>query len=268
MTRDRIILIAFTTLCLRGFSQTPDALPAKVSHAEPVYFDLIRDLGARKGERELNIGVGMTSARSYTAHTYLVEYEFAPLNRLGMEIELPLAFYSPVSKENRQRLHEHSGIEGIKTAVQYSFFVSAKMQTTMAAGYIFELEQGSNLLQRRGSLHNPFVIIAKKWGSQFHSLIYAGPSFERDAELKNQKSAWLINANVHYTLPGTRNFVGIETNERIEHHHLEMIIRPQVKMALTSTTSLGLALGIPAGIHETHLDFLLRWVYEPRKKVK
>ncbi|MBT1696952.1 phosphoribosylformylglycinamidine synthase [Fulvivirgaceae bacterium PWU4] len=268
MTQYRIILIALTTLCLRGFSQTPDALPAKVSHAEPIYFDLIRDLGARKGERELNIGIGMTSTRSYTAHTYLVEYEFAPLNRLGLEIELPLAFYSPVSKENAAGLHAHSGIEGIKTAVQYSFFVSEKLQTTMAAGYIFESKQGPNLLRRRGGLHNPFMIIAKKWGSQFHSLIYAGPSFERDTEYKRQKTSWLVNANVHYTLPGTRNFVGIETNEKIDHHHFEMIVRPQVKMALSATTSLGLALGIPAGVHDTHLDFLLRWVYEARKKVK
>ena len=32
-----------------------EALPAKVFHAEPLYIDLIRDLGARKGERENDI---------------------------------------------------------------------------------------------------------------------------------------------------------------------------------------------------------------------
>lgn len=32
----------------------------KVLHAEPLYIDLIRDLGARKGEREWNVGLGMT----------------------------------------------------------------------------------------------------------------------------------------------------------------------------------------------------------------
>ena len=30
--------------------------PAKISHAEPLYLDLVRDLGARKGEREWNVG--------------------------------------------------------------------------------------------------------------------------------------------------------------------------------------------------------------------
>ncbi|HAI17051.1 MAG TPA: phosphoribosylformylglycinamidine synthase, partial [Xanthomarina gelatinilytica] len=31
--------------------------PLKILHAEPLYIDLIRDLGARKGEKEWNIGL-------------------------------------------------------------------------------------------------------------------------------------------------------------------------------------------------------------------
>ena len=34
--------------------------PDKILHAEPLYIDLIRDLGARKGEKEWNIGFGLT----------------------------------------------------------------------------------------------------------------------------------------------------------------------------------------------------------------
>ena len=33
--------------------------PLKIEHAEPLFIDLIRDLGARKGEREWNVGMGM-----------------------------------------------------------------------------------------------------------------------------------------------------------------------------------------------------------------
>jgi hypothetical protein len=36
------------------------AHPYKVLHAEPLYIDLIRDLGARKGEKEWNVGMGLT----------------------------------------------------------------------------------------------------------------------------------------------------------------------------------------------------------------
>lgn len=40
--------------------------PAKVLHAEPLYIDLIRDLGARKGEKEWNIGLGLTDNNDLT----------------------------------------------------------------------------------------------------------------------------------------------------------------------------------------------------------
>ena len=57
--------------------------PDKVLHAEPLYIDLIRDLGARKGEREWNVGFGLTDNNKYDLYTTLIEYEFAPINRLG-----------------------------------------------------------------------------------------------------------------------------------------------------------------------------------------
>ncbi len=49
--------------------------PHKVLHAEPLYIDLIRDLGARKGEKEWNIGLGLTDNNLYDQYTALVEYE-------------------------------------------------------------------------------------------------------------------------------------------------------------------------------------------------
>lgn len=52
--------------------------PDKVLHAEPLYIDLIRDLGARKGEKEWNVGLGITDNNSYDEYTALVEYEWAP----------------------------------------------------------------------------------------------------------------------------------------------------------------------------------------------
>src|SRR5690606_32307540 len=60
--------------------------PTKVLHAEPLYIDLIRDLGARKGEKEWNLGLGITDKNKYDEYLALVEYEWAPLNRLGLEV--------------------------------------------------------------------------------------------------------------------------------------------------------------------------------------
>lgn len=69
----------------------------KVLHAEPLYIDLIRDLGARKGEKEWNVGLGLTDNQSFDEYLALVEYEWAPIDRLGLEVELPFSFFYPVN---------------------------------------------------------------------------------------------------------------------------------------------------------------------------
>ncbi len=66
--------------------------PIKVLHAEPLFIDLIRDLGARKGEKEWNVGLGLTDNLKFDSYEALVEYEWAPIDRLGFEVELPLHF--------------------------------------------------------------------------------------------------------------------------------------------------------------------------------
>jgi hypothetical protein len=259
-----LLSILFIATSYNAFSQADIVtLPSKVSHAEPVFFDLIRDLGARKGERELNIGIGMVSTDAYPIQSYLVEYEFAPINRLGVEIELPFSFHH--IPENEDPAQTDTGLEGIKAAFQYSLYVSEKHQTTMAIGYIYEMHGKSfNMLQYSGSTHNPFFIIAKRWG-RLHTLLYTGPSFE--SERQHHLQSLLVNTNIDYVLPGTKNFIGIELNKEITNEHVAMIIRPQVKMALSNQMALGLAIGIPACNTAEKLDFLLRWIYEPRKKL-
>lgn len=251
-----------------AFSQSETkSLPAKVSHAEPIYFDLIRDLGARKGEKELNVGMGMARMENYTIHSYLVEYEFAPLNRVGLELEVPFAFHTTSNLEKDSPSHGDDGIEGIKAAIQYSFFVSEKFKSTMAIGYIFETRRkGFDVLHTTGSIHNPFFIVAKKWGNQLHTLFYTGPSYEHKRENSGIDVAWLLNTGVHYILPGTKNFIGVEVNQEVFDQRVETMVRPQLKLTLSKRSYLGLAVGLRVGENERDMDFLFRWIYEPGKK--
>ena len=80
------------------------------------------------------------------------------------------------------------------------------------------------------------------------------------------KTAALINASIHYVLPGTKNFLGVEINDELEYHNNNMIVRPQFKMTLSPASSVGLALGISTHNKDEPLDFLIRWIYELRKK--
>ena len=140
--------------------------PDKVLHAEPLYIDLIRDLGARKGEKEWNLGFGMTDKRKFDSYEALIEYEWAPINRLGFEVELPFTIYSGINGTPKDSIPSNS-LNSIKLATQWSFFVNEKIATSMAIGYIneFELSDFRNFGQPliKGNVYNPFFVVAKRW---------------------------------------------------------------------------------------------------------
>ncbi|MDL5048826.1 HAEPLYID family protein [Oscillatoria amoena NRMC-F 0135] len=165
----------------------------KVLHAEPLYIDLIRDLGARKGEREWNFGMGIKDNVKFDTYEALIEYEFAPVDRLGLEVELPFTIVAAQNGVEADSVPS-SSLESLKLAAQWSFWVSDKYNTSMALGYIHEFELSSfrefgNPLFN-GNSYNPFFIVAKRFGNNYHALIYTGPVFERNSGTKKLAPAF------------------------------------------------------------------------------
>jgi hypothetical protein len=239
--------------------------PDKVLHAEPLFIDLIRDLGARKGEREWNVGVGLTDNFAYDSNELLVEYEWAPLNRLGLEVEVPVTFYS--GRQNDVQRPKHR-LNGLKTAFQYSFYVSEKNQTSMAFGYINEvLFNNFNALGRKlvtGNGYSPFLVAARRWGSNIHSLIYTGPIWEQEYGREGHTEfSYQFNTSFHYMIPGTRNFVGLETNKMWRRHDFDLTFRPQMRVSLADNLMVGIVGGIPIRRENERLSSFLRLIYEP-----
>ena len=254
-----------------GYAQTDSLaakrLPLKISHAEPVYTDLIRDLGARKGEKEINVGWEMNDHSRYIEHSGFVEYEFSPLNRLGLEVEVPFNYY------NAERIHTgeelpNEKIEGLKFAVQYTFLVSGKHRMSMAAGTIYELGLHSfktisaSRKIMKGNELNPFLIVAKRWGRQFHSLLYTGPVFHRHFEERRSLATLQTNVSVHYQLPHSAHLLGVEVNHEWAPESVETVIRPQLKLKLNAGFALGVATGIPVDHRQEGLSFMARLIYE------
>lgn len=280
----KAICIALLPYCINnGYAQTNNELPntitdslyitevqdknepVKVLHAEPLYIDLIRDLGARKGEREWNVGMGLTDKNTHDEYIALVEYEWAPVNRLGLEVELPFSFYYPVNGETNT---PSSKLNSLKMAVQYSFFVSEKLKTSMAVGYIQEFEltdfnQYSSSPLFTGNVYNPFFIAAKRWGQNFHTLIYTGPQVFHHFEGNATHTVWQINTNFHYMIPGTRNFVGVEFNKEAQKHDFDMTIRPQMRISVADNILIGIVTGIPVNRENERFSTFLRLIYEP-----
>jgi hypothetical protein len=237
----------------------------KVLHAEPLYIDLIRDLGARKGEKEWNFGFGLTDRNRGDIYTALVEYEWAPIDHLGLEIELPFSFYYPnqLSADVRS-----SKLNSLKVAAQYSFYVSEKKSTSMAIGYIHEFEltdfnkyRKSNIYQ--GNIYNPFLVLAKRWGNNYHTLIYSGPSIFTHLYSNKTELSWQVNSNIHYMIPGTRNFIGMEVNKNFIESDFDMVLRPQMRVGIADNLLIGIVTGIPINRANDRLSTFLRIIYEP-----
>lgn len=242
--------------------------PAKVLHAEPLYIDLIRDLGARKGEKEWNIGMGLTDKNSYDKYEALIEYEFAPMDRLGLEVELPFTIYSANAGNIAT---PGSKLNGLKLAAQYTFLVSEKSSTSLALGYIHEFEladfkhYGKEQLYT-GNRFNPFLVAAKRWGNNFHTLLYTGPAITRHFHDKSTLTSWQANTNFHYMIPGTRNFIGVEFNKSVEEGNFDMVIRPQMRVGIAENLLIGIVTGIPVSRANERFSSFLRLIYEPGHK--
>lgn len=243
--------------------------PDKVLHAEPLYIDLIRDLGARKGEKEWNLGLGLTDNLKFDSYEALIEYEWAPIDRLGLEMELPFTFYSPASGTEIDSIPSNQ-LNSIKIAAQWSFFVNVPMATSMALGYINEFELsdfrsfGNPFI--KGNIYNPFLVVAKRWGDNFHSLIYTGPMIEQSFGTNTFQTTYEVNTNVHYMISGTRNFVGVEFNKTIESGDFDMTIRPQMRLSIADNLLIGIVAGIPVSRENERLSAFVRLIWEPPHK--
>jgi hypothetical protein len=250
--------------------ELPTKQPLKILHAEPLYVDLIRDLGAHKGEKEWNVGFGMVDKLRFDQYIALIEYEWAPIDRLGLEVELPVTIFATAANGlNDER--PSNRIESVKTAAQWTFLVSEKTQTSLALGYLNELEfTDLNSISRenmfRGNLFNPFFIAAKKWGRDFHSLVYTGPQVHLDFKTKSWKTAFELNSSFHYMIPQSRNFLGVEFNMEFMGANFEMVIRPQMRVVIHESLMIGIVQGIPVSKERERLSSFLRLIYEPRHK--
>ncbi|WP_333693540.1 HAEPLYID family protein [Flavobacterium sp.] len=236
----------------------------KILHAEPLFIDLIRDLGARKGEKEWNVGFGITDNNDYVEYLALVEYEWAPLDRLGLEIELPFTIY-PSSKNGTA---PGSRLNSLKFAAQYSFLVSEKRKTSLAVGYIHEFEMNefnayANGKLFIGNIYNPFFVAAKRWGNNFHTLLYTGPLFIHHFDAQSTYTNWQINSNFHYMIPGTRNFIGVEINKEFTQTDFDMVIRPQMRVGIAENLLVGIVTGIPIQRENQRFSTFFRLIYEP-----
>jgi hypothetical protein len=267
-----IVLVTCMFHSFRGNAQSGDTtLPIKIKHIEPLYVDLIRDLGARKGEREWNIGFGSAHLNNYVELTTLVEYEFAPINRLGFEIEIPFTF--SLGSHNQKEPLPGNRLDGLKLAAQYTFLVSPRFNTSAAIGYLNEFEltsfnkYGKEQIVRANLMH-PFLVIAKSWQHNFHTMLITGPEWEKEFHSSQTDIYMHVNGSIHYAVPATKGVIGLEINSLIAKDFTSVVLRPQMRVTVSKTSKVGLVAGIPTDTRYDSYSFFVRWIYEPQQRKK
>jgi hypothetical protein len=238
----------------------------KVLHAEPLFIDLIRDLGARKGEAEWNIGLGLFNKKQYDELLFFVEYEWAIIDRLGLEVEVPVNFFNEHLGTSNSYIPENQ-IESIKLASQWTFYVNTNKAVSLALGYLNEIffNPPSSIRSRLfyENMYNPFLVAAKRWGNNWHSLIYAGPQLFQHFSTGTIHSRIEWNSNIHYMLPGTRNFLGIEINKYFYRNDFFAVFRPQMRLEIKDNFLIGIVTGIPVSYTNQNLSTFMRIIWEP-----
>lgn len=244
-------------------------LPAKIEHAEPLYIDLIRDLGARKGEKEWNVGFGLIDHLDYDVYEALIEYEWAVADRLGLEVEVPVTIYSMNSLDNQFK--PSNRVESLKLAGQWTFLVNPKSRTSLALGYINEFEfedldkiSSSNVF--RDNVFNPFIVAAQRLGRDWHSLLYTGPNWKVGFHDGHISRGYEAHVNLHYMIPHTSNFVGIETNMNWQDQDFRAVLRPQMRLNISDEVKAGMVVGVPIDRSDERLSFFIRLIWEPGSK--
>lgn len=267
-----LVLSSASFCSFKSTAQVTDSLlPAKIRHIEPLFVDLIRDLGARKGEQEWNIGLGSAHLNDHVELTTLVEYEFAPINRLGFEIEIPFTF-SFAAKEQQEPLPGNR-LDGLKLATQYTFLVAPRFHTSAAIGYMNEFEltsfnrYGKEQLVRANLMH-PFLVVAKSWKNNLHTMLITGPEWEKELHSRKTEKFYHLNGSVHYVVPSTKSVIGVEVNSLFAAAFTSVVIRPQMRITVSANSKIGLVAGIPTDTRYDSYSFFVRWIYEPGRKRK
>lgn len=238
----------------------------KIEHADPVYEDLTTELGAQKGENNLNLNFGYRKLRE-RHHSLLaqIEYEFVPIDHLGFEIVIPYTVY--FNNELSMEPRPDNKLEFLQWATQFTFLTDVQRGISMAVGFrnIFEIESPEETVARpaiEAIIYFPFFTFAKNWEDQFFFLISGGPEITQDLDPEDLEASIELNTAVHYKLSKTNHFIGVELNKTIEDSALQMYIRPQISYEFTDNLTLGVAIGIPTGIKDDKWNGFLRISYE------
>lgn len=214
---------------------------------EPMVFDLVRELGARKGELEINVLTEIPLNSISSRHIeWAPEIEYAIWDDFAVEFEL---------------LFEDGTLEALKVALQYTFGKSASKH--FIHGTQFMVEKISKIDKWDISL---LYIPAYRFNSIWSVLALLGIRQQLGSDSQNKTTTLLLNATVFAEIT-ERTALAIEFNNSDpgnfdEEEELELLIMPQIQIQLSEHWSLQTGLGAELTEENIYATGVLRMIVE------
>jgi hypothetical protein len=208
-------------------ANTADESSGELHIPEPMVFDLVRPLGAKRGEFEVNTLVRWVASGEGPRFQWAPEIEYAVWDGHAVELELPFS---------------NTRSEALKVAYQMT------LPTRESSRFVHGLQLiGERLwLGERGHVLQPLYLTG--YATRGHTSFMAITGARLEWSGSRMDSRFLINPSVFHNL-NQQLAVGLETNwEFAALDQFELRVMPQLHMELGLSTSLQMGVGLERSV--------------------
>jgi hypothetical protein len=215
-----------------------------VNIPEPLMFDLVRGLGAKQGELEINsladFPLNNTSNRGVE---WAPEIEYALFDNFAVEIELPLNNFD---------------LEAYKMAIQWTLGSSKNNKFIHGIQVIAEKYIHDNLLEL-----NFLYVPAYRFNEVWSTIGLFGVMYESGTDASDKNNTIILNASLFANL-NEHTTLGLEINnsdptfQKIDNNNMELLILPQAHYEFDSGFAFQFGIGPKFSENKTNTSAVLR----------
>jgi hypothetical protein len=200
-----------------------------VSIPEPLMFDLVRGLGARQGELEINaLAEFPLNNGSDRGVDWAPEIEYALFNNFAVELEFPMNNFE---------------LEAFKTAIQWTIGSSENKKFIHGIQVLGEMYIHDDITEL-----NLLYVPAYRFNKVWSAIGLFGVMFEFGSDSAEKDYTVILNASVFADI-NERIVVGVELNntnamfQRIDDNEMELLVLPQLHYELENGFSFQMGVG-------------------------
>ncbi|WP_066221004.1 hypothetical protein [Formosa haliotis] len=213
MFKKVFLVFVFSSFVLKSFSQE-QKLDEAVDIPEPLMFDLVRGLGAKKGELEINalsdFPVNHFNSRDVE---WAPEIEYAVSDGFAVELEFPFKNFE---------------LEALKVAVQYTIGQSNSNKFIHGVQVI-----GETMMHRDITELSLLYVPAYRFNKTWSAIGLFGAMFELGSDVPDKNYTILLNASVFANV-NEHLVLGVEINntdpmlQGLDSNEMSFLVLPQV----------------------------------------